>query len=130
MANIPAELRYTKEHEWAKMETDLVRIGITAFAQEQLGDVVFVELPKVGAKVTSMKAFGVVESVKAVSDLFAPMSGEVVEVNATLAKTPEVVNQDPYGKGFLLVIRPAKPDEWNELLSPAQYEQFLSEGGH
>jgi glycine cleavage system H protein len=112
------------------METDLVRIGITAFAQEQLGDVVFVELPKVGAKVTSMKAFGVVESVKAVSDLFAPMSGEVVEVNAALAKTPEVVNQDPYGKGFLLVIRPAKPDEWKELLSPAQYAQFISEGGH
>jgi glycine cleavage system H protein len=130
MANIPAELRYTKEHEWAKMETDLVRIGITAFAQEQLGDVVFVELPKVGAKLTSMKAFGVVESVKAVSDLFAPMSGEVVEVNATLAKTPEVVNEDPYGKGFLLVIRPAKPDEWKELLSPAQYAQFISEGGH
>ena len=130
MANIPAELRYTKEHEWAKMEKDLVRIGITAFAQDQLGDVVFVELPKVGAKVTAMKVFGVVESVKAVSDLFAPMSGEVAEVNATLAKTPEVVNQDPYGKGFLLVIRPAKPDEWNELLSPAQYEQFISEGGH
>jgi glycine cleavage system H protein len=130
MANIPAELRYTKEHEWAKMETDLVRIGITAFAQEQLGDVVFVELPKVGAKLTSMKAFGVVESVKAVSDLFAPMSGEVVEVNATLAKTPEVVNQDPYGKGFLLVIRPAKPEEWKELLSPSQYAQFISEGGH
>ena len=130
MANIPADLRYTKEHEWAKMDNDLVRIGITAFAQEQLGDVVFVELPKVGAKVTSMKAFGVVESVKAVSDLFAPMSGEVVEVNPTLAKTPEVVNQDPYGKGWMLVIRASKPDEWNELLSPSQYEQFLTEGGH
>ena len=130
MANIPADLRYTKEHEWAKTDNDLVRIGITAFAQEQLGDVVFVELPKVGAKVTSMKAFGVVESVKAVSDLFAPMSGEVVEVNPALAKTPEVVNQDPYGNGWMLVIRPSKPDEWKELLSPSQYEQFLTEGGH
>lgn len=130
MANIPADLRYTKEHEWAKMEGDLVRVGITAFAQEQLGDVVFVELPKAGAKVTSMKTFGVVESVKAVSDLFAPMSGEVVEVNAALAKTPEVVNQDPYGRGFMLVIRPSKPDEWKELLSASQYQQFLGEGGH
>jgi glycine cleavage system H protein len=130
MANIPADLKYTKEHEWAKMEGDLVRVGITAFAQEQLGDVVFVELPKVGAKVAGMKAFGVVESVKAVSDLFAPMSGEVVEVNAALAKTPEAVNQDPYGGGFMLVIRPSKPDEWKELLSAAQYEQFLAEGGH
>jgi glycine cleavage system H protein len=130
MANIPAELRYTKEHEWAKMENDLVRIGITAFAQEQLGDVVFVELPKVGARVTSMQTFGVVESVKAVSDLFAPVSGEVVEINAALARTPEVVNQDPYGKGWMLVIRPSKSDEWNALLSPAQYEQLIAEGGH
>ena len=130
MANIPADLRYTKEHEWAKTDNDLVRIGITAFAQEQLGDVVFVELPKVGAKVTSRKAFGVVESVKAVSDLFAPMSGEIVEINAALAKTPEIVNQDPYGKGWMLVIRPSRADEWKELLSAPQYEQFLSEGGH
>ena len=90
----------------------------------------FVELPKVGAKLTSMKAFGVVESVKAVSDLFAPLSGEVTEVNAALAKTPEVVNEDPYGKGWMLVIRPSKPDELKELLSASQYEQFLGEGGH
>src|SRR5256886_14925415 len=98
MANVPAELRYTKEHEWAKLEGDKARVGITAFAQEQLGDVVFVELPKVGAKVSAMKTFGVVESVKAVSDLFAPLTGEVVEINAELPKKPEVVNADPYGK--------------------------------
>jgi glycine cleavage system H protein len=102
MANVPAELKYTREHEWAKVEGDRARIGITAFAQEQLGDVVFVELPKVGAKVTAMKTFGVVESVKAVSDLFAPVTGEVVEVNTDLAKTPELVNSDPYGKGWKL----------------------------
>src|SRR5215510_14598518 len=98
MANVPADLRYTKEHEWAKLEGDRARIGITAFAQEQLGDVVFVELPKLGARVTATKTFGVVESVKAVSDLFAPLSGEIVDVNAELVKKPEAVNGDPYGQ--------------------------------
>ena len=92
MSNVPGDLKYTKEHEWAKIEGDRARIGITAFAQEQLGDVVFVELPKVGVKVSGMKAFGVVESVKAVSDLYAPLSGEVVEVNGELPKKPEAVN--------------------------------------
>ena len=105
MANVPADLRYTKEHEWAKLEGDKARVGITAFAQEQLGDVVFVELPKVGAKVSAMKTFGVVESVKAVSDLYAPLTGEVVEINAELPKKPEMVNTDPYGQGWMLVIR-------------------------
>ncbi|HYE93469.1 MAG TPA: glycine cleavage system protein GcvH [Terriglobales bacterium] len=128
MANVPADLRYTKDHEWAKPEGKRYRIGITAFAQEQLGDVVFVELPKVGAKVTAKQSFGVVESVKAVSDLFAPLSGEIVEVNAELPNAPQVVNQDPYGKGWMIVIAPSKADEWSELLSAAQYEQFLSEG--
>ncbi|HEV8643838.1 MAG TPA: glycine cleavage system protein GcvH [Methylomirabilota bacterium] len=128
MANVPADLRYTKDHEWAKPEDKRYRVGITAFAQEQLGDVVFVELPKVGAKVTAKLSFGVVESVKAVSDLFAPLSGEIVEVNAALPNEPQVVNQDPYGKGWMIVIAPSKPDEWNALLSAAQYEQFLSEG--
>ena len=128
MANVPAELRYTREHEWAKAEGGRVRVGITAYAQEQLGDVVFVELPKVGTKVTAKKAFGVVESVKAVSDLFAPLSGEIVEINGELPNAPQTVNQDPYGKGWMIVVAPSKPDEWNELLTATQYEQFLSEG--
>src|SRR5207245_11465360 len=97
MSKVPADLQYTREHEWAKVEGDRARIGITAFAQEQLGDVVFVELPKVGAKVVAMKTFGLVESVKAVSDLFAPVTGEVVEVNAALPKKPEAWKTDPYG---------------------------------
>ena len=128
MANVPKDLRYTREHEWAKQEGKQIRVGITAYAQEQLGDVVFVELPKVGAKVTAKQSFGVVESVKAVSDLFAPLSGEIVEINTALPNAPQTVNQDPYGQGWMIVIAPSKPDEWSELLSAAQYEQFLSEG--
>src|SRR5437879_13869243 len=108
MANVPRDLRYTREHEWAKQESDRVRVGITAYAQEQLGDVVFVELPKVGAKVTASKNFGVVESVKAVSDLFAPVSGEGVEVNGERAQKPEVVNQEPCGKGRMLAVQPPR----------------------
>ena len=130
MANIPADLKYTKEHEWAKREGDKVRVGITHYAQEQLGDVVFVELPKVGTKVTSQKTFGVVESVKAVSDLFAPVSGEVVEVNGELAQKPETVNQDPYGKGWMIVVKPSSKAEWDQLLTAQQYEEYLAQGGH
>jgi glycine cleavage system H protein len=130
MANVPADLRYTKEHEWAKLEGDKARVGITAFAQEQLGDVVFVELPKVGAKVTAMKAFGVVESVKAVSDLFAPLSGEVVEANTELTKKPETVNSDPYGQGWMIVIKLANPKEMDGLMSAADYEKLVAAAGH
>jgi glycine cleavage system H protein len=130
MANVPAELKYTREHEWAKVEGDRARIGITAFAQEQLGDVVFVELPKVGAKVTAMKTFGVVESVKAVSDLFAPVSGDVVEVNEALPKNPELVNSDPYGQGWMLVIRMANPRDVDGLLSAADYQKLTADGAH
>ena len=130
MANVPKDLRYTREHEWAKQEGDRVRVGITAFAQEQLGDVVFVELPKVGAKVTASKNFGVVESVKAVSDLFAPVSGEVVEVNGELGQKPETVNQDPYGKGWMLVVKPSSKGEWDQLLTAQQYEELIAQGGH
>src|SRR6266851_4938469 len=115
MANVPAELRYTREHEWAKVEGDRARIGITAFAQEQLGDVVFVELPKVGAKVTAMKTFGVVEAVK---------------VNAELPKKPELVNTDPYGQGWMLVIRMSSPKEVDGLMSAADYEKLTADGGH
>ena len=126
MSNVPADLQYTREHEWAKVEGDRARIGITAFAQEQLGDVVFIELPKVGARVTALKTFGVVESVKAVSDLFAPVSGKVVEVNADLATRPETVNADPYGQGWMIVVELADPKELGGLLSPAGYEALIA----
>jgi glycine cleavage system H protein len=130
MSNVPAGLKYTKEHEWARAEGDRVRVGITAFAQEQLGDVVFVELPKPGTRVTAAKPFGVVESVKAVSDLYAPVSGEVVEANAQLQKKPELVNQDPYGEGWMIVVAVADPKELDGLMTPAQYEQHIAAAGH
>jgi glycine cleavage system H protein len=130
MAQVPADLRYTREHEWAKVEGDRARIGITAFAQEQLGDVVFVELPKVGARVSATATFGVVESVKAVSDLFAPLSGDVVEANADLAKNPEVVNADPYGQGWMIVVKLAEPKELDALMSAADYEALIAGAGH
>jgi glycine cleavage system H protein len=125
MANIPADLSYTREHEWAKVEGDLARIGITDFAQEQLGDVVFVELPKPGARVTATKTFGVVESVKGVSDLFAPLSGEVVEINAKLTKTPELVNSDPYGEGWMIVVKLSSPAEADGLMDAKAYTLFV-----
>jgi glycine cleavage system H protein len=130
MANVPADLKYTQEHEWAKKESGGIRVGITAFAQSELGDVVFVELPKVGAKVSQRQSFGVVESVKAVSDLFAPVSGEVVEVNGALAKAPETVNQDPYGQGWMIVVKPSHAAEYDQLLTAAQYEALIAQGGH
>ena len=130
MANVPKELKYTREHEWAKVEGGRVRVGITAFAQEQLGDVVFVELPKKGAKVAQMQPFGVVESVKAVSDLFAPIAGEVAEVNAELTGAPELVNQDPYGRGWMLVIAPQNAGELDGLLTADQYEQHIAGTAH
>jgi glycine cleavage system H protein len=124
---VPADLKYTKDHEWAKAEGKRFRVGITAYAQEQLGDVVFVELPKVGSKVTAHKTFGVVESVKAVSDLFAPLSGEIVEINTALPNSPQTVNQDPYGQGWMIVIQPSNSGEWDTLLTAAQYEQLLKD---
>src|SRR5262245_13649434 len=131
MAMYPAELRYTREHEWAKIEGKRARVGITHFAQDQLGDVVFVELPKVGAKVAQMQTFGVVESVKAVSDLFAPLSGTVVEVNQELTQQPERVNRDPYGGGWLIVVELTNPGETDKLMTAHQYEEFLkTAGGH
>ena len=130
MPHVPKELRYTRDHEWAKREDDRVRVGITAYAAEQLGDVVFVELPKVGATATAKKPFGVVESVKAVSDLFAPVSGEIVEVNTGLPQAPATVNADPYGRGWMLVIAPSHKAEWSQLLTAEQYEEFLAQGAH
>jgi glycine cleavage system H protein len=131
MATYPAELRYTREHEWAKVEGSRARVGITHFAQEQLGDVVFVELPKVGARVSQMQTFGVVESVKAVSDLFAPLAGEVVEANQALVEHPEQVNRDPYGQGWMIVIALGDPTEADALMSAVDYEAYLkTAGGH
>src|SRR3970040_52067 len=130
MGNYPADLKSTKEHEWPRVEANRARVGITAYAQEQLGDVVFVELPKVGTKVSQMQAFGVVESVKAVSDLFAPLSGEVGEVNAERVKKPERVHQERYGKGWMIVISLSSPQEASALLTAQQYEEFLPKGGH
>ena len=130
MSSVPDDLRYSKEHEWVRVDGDTAVVGITAFAQEQLGDVVFVELPKVGTKVTSHKTFGVVESVKAVSDLYAPISGEVLETNTVLTKTPEVVNRDPYGQGWMLVVKASSAGDWDQLLTAQQYEQFVADGAH
>jgi glycine cleavage system H protein len=124
---IPADLRYTKEHEWVRLEEDLATVGITDHAADQLGDIVFVELPAIGTALRPLATFGVVESVKAVSDLFAPVGGEVVEVNEALASAPEVVNSDPYGAGWLLRVRVADPAEVDALLDPAAYEALVAE---
>lgn len=130
MANYPAHLKYTKEHEWAQVDGDLVRVGITLFAVEQLGDVTLVELPEPGTQVEAAAHFGEIESVKAVSELFAPVSGEVVEVNPALADSPELVNEAPYGDGWMLVIRASDPEELDDLLSAEAYEQFLGSLEH
>ena len=124
---IPADLRYTKEHEWVRLEGDVATVGITAHAADQLGDIVFVELPAVGTTLAQLATFGVVESVKAVSDLFAPLGGEVVEVNEALATGPEVVSSDPYGAGWMLKVRVADPAEADALLDPAAYEALVAE---
>lgn len=127
---VPEGLRYTKEHEWIKVEGDRGRVGITHFAQEQLGDVVFVELPVVGRQLKAMEVFGVVESVKAVSDLFCPVSGQVLEANTTLEKQPELVNSDPYGKGWMLVVKISNPKDLDALMDARGYTALLAEGKH
>ncbi len=119
---IPTDLRYSKDHEWVRIEADEAVVGITDFAQEQLGDVVYVELPPVGQQVTQFKPFGVVESVKAASDLYAPVSGEVVAVNSELAKAPEKVNEDPYSSGWIIRVRLKDPAELNNLLDAGAYQ--------
>ncbi len=124
---IPADLRYTKEHEWVRVDGDVATVGITAHAADQLGDIVFVELPAAGRAVEQFATFGVVESVKAVSDLFAPVGGEVIEANASLAGAPETVNSDPYGAGWMLKIRLADPAQLDALLDPAAYEALAAE---
>jgi glycine cleavage system H protein len=122
---VPEGLKYTKEHEWARIERNRVVVGITDFAQEELGDVVFVELPEPETAVAAEGVFGVVESVKAVSDLYCPVSGTVIEVNTDLEDHPELVNDSPYEDGWMIIIEPSNPAEFNELLSAADYRQYL-----
>lgn len=127
---VPEELQYTKEHEWVKVEGGRGRIGITHFAQSQLGDVVFAELPQVGRTLRQMEAFGVVESVKAVSDLYCPLTGEVVEVNSSLESNPEQINIDSYGQGWIIVVNMADPKELENLMTAEEYRAFLAAEGH
>lgn len=124
---IPADLLYTREDEWLRVEGDRVTIGVTDYAQQQLGDIVNVELPAVGAAVERGEPFGVIESVKAVSDLYAPVTGEVVEVNADLANRPEHVNEDCYGDGWMICIRATDESELQGLLSPADYGRHVED---
>jgi glycine cleavage system H protein len=125
--DLPKELKYTMEHEWAGQEGREVTIGITSHAQEELGDIVFLELPAVGTEVEKGKTFGVVESVKAVSDLYSPVSGKVVRVNEVLLDTPEAVNADPYGKGWMIVVELSGEGALEGLLSAANYEAYVRE---
>ena len=123
----PTDYRYTKEHEWIKVSGNMGTIGITDYAQHELGDVVFVEMPAVGANITAGQVFGTVESVKAVSEIFAPVSGEVTESNPTLTGTPETLNSDPHGAGWLIKIKLADPAEASGLMDAAAYQAFISE---
>ena len=122
--NIPEDLQYTKSHEWVRIEGDTATIGITDHAQDELGDVVFVELPEEGATFDAGESFGTVESVKAVSDLYTPVGGEVVEVNSALEDAPENINEDPYGEGWIVKLRTT---DGADLLSPEEYEQVVAE---
>jgi glycine cleavage system H protein len=122
----PADLKYTKEHEWVRMDGDVGTVGITDYAQDQLGDIVLVDLPETGTSVSYMEKFGEIESVKAVSELFSPVTGEVVAVNDALAEGPELVNDEPYEGGWMLRVRLTDPAEADKLLSAADYEQFLA----
>ncbi|MDF2634871.1 MAG: Glycine cleavage system protein [Pelosinus sp.] len=126
--NIPKELRYSKNHEWVRVEGEKVIVGIDDYAQSQLGDVVFVELPEIGSIVTCGDSFSVVESVKAVSDIYAPVSGEIIEVNEVLGDTPECINEDPYGQGWIVVIQLKDASEVNNLMDSAAYQTMLEEG--
>ncbi len=125
--DIPQALRYTREDEWIRIEGERIVIGVTDYAQQQLGDIVFVELPAVGASIERGEPFGVVESVKAVADLFGPVTGRVVEMNAQLAEQPDLVNQDCYGDGWMLVIEPDDPAEVEDLLAASDYRQHVKD---
>jgi glycine cleavage system H protein len=125
---VPQDLRYTKEHEWIRVEGDLATVGITDYAAKQLGDIVFVELPEIGRKVDQFAPVGVIESVKAVSDLFAPVGGDVVETNAELGTRPELLNSEPFGAGWIVRIRLSDSGQLGKLLGPAAYEELTHEG--
>jgi glycine cleavage system H protein len=125
---VPTDLRYTTDHEWVRIEGDQATIGITAYAAEQLGDIVFVELPEIGRSLEAAAAFGVVESVKAVSDLFAPLGGVVAETNSELATNPELVNSDPYGEGWMIRLDMADPSQLDGLLDAAAYDALIAAG--
>jgi glycine cleavage system H protein len=119
------DLKYTKEHEWLKLEGDVTTVGITDYAQRELGDVVFVELPEVGTQVEQMKPFGVIEAVKAVSDLFSPVTGEITETNSKLQSQSNLINSDPYGEGWMIKVKIRDPKELDVLLSPADYRKLV-----
>jgi len=123
----PEENLYTKDHEWVNVQGDLATVGITEYAQRELGDVVYVDLPEVGDIFEASDPFGSVESVKAVSEVFCPLSGEIVEVNSKLEQTPELVNQSPHQKAWMIRLRVSNPDELDELLSAEEYEEYLQE---
>ena len=126
MANIPENLRYSKDHEWLSVEGDVATLGITDYAQHSLGDVVYIDMPRVGDKFSTHEAFGSVESVKAVSEIFTPIAGEIVEVNEGLNDTPEAVNNDPYTGGWMIKIKMDNPNEADKLLSSVEYEEYLA----
>lgn len=128
--DIPQDLRYTKDHEWARTAGDLIEVGITAYAVTQLGDVTLVDLPEPGTQLQPHKRFGDIESVKTVSELFAPLAGEVVEVNQALRDQPELVNDAPYGEGWMVRIRPSAAGELDGLMDAAQYEKYLGSLDH
>lgn len=130
MANVPEELKYSKTHEWVRLEGSAATIGITDFAQGELSDIVMVELPKVGREVKIEDSIGVIEAVKAVSDLYSPVSGKVVEVNDALSASPETINSDPYGDGWIAKLELADPGEVEKLMDAAAYKEFLATEGH
>ncbi|MEN6413391.1 MAG: glycine cleavage system protein GcvH [Veillonellales bacterium] len=127
--NIPKELKYSNDHEWVRLEGDTAVVGISDYAQSQLGDAVFVELPEEDIEVSAKQGFAVIESVKAVSDIYAPVAGKVIKVNEALADAPELINQDPYGEGWIAVIQMTDKKELDELLDSTAYEKLIAEGG-
>ncbi len=126
MSNIPENLRYSKDHEWVAVDGDVATIGITDYAQHSLGDVVYIDMPRAGDKFSTHEAFGSVESVKAVSEIFTPVGGEVTEVNEGLNDTPEVVNSDPYGGGWMVKVKMDNPGEADAMLAAVEYEEYLA----